>query len=403
MVMNTLQTDLTNVFEGLTQFATLADFWQRFETIYGKEYDADLAEALRSQWARGDYSQLPAMEVLKPEVLGDAVGAYAASLNKIYLSESFLATATLSQSTAVILEEIGHFVDAQINATDTPGDEGELFAALVLDRPLSPAEWHRIRQENDLCTVTIDGQEVALEQASAIKSGIFPTAGSDPGNLTNVNGTLYFTADDGVHGRELWKSDGNGTVLVKDILSGSNSSYPGNLNNVNGTLYFTAYDGVNGSGSWTSNGTPEGTIRISDSGSFPLQNLIIIDGILYFTADDEVNGQELWKSDSIGAGRVLVKDIVPGPGGSYPGGLTNANGILYFISQTCLYPAGPHNYIRVFDGRLWKSDGTPEGTILLKKFPTRASYDYFSSLIFQTNIYDTLYFSVTFQGSKEKW
>ena len=43
-----------------------------------------------------------------------------------------------------------------------------------------------------------------------------------PGNLTNVNGTLFFTANDGTHGYELWKSDGTaaGTVLVKDINPG---------------------------------------------------------------------------------------------------------------------------------------------------------------------------------------
>ena len=42
---------------------------------------------------------------------------------------------------------------------------------------------------------------------------------SDPSSLTGVGGTLFFTADDGIHGRELWKSDGTkaGTVLVKDI------------------------------------------------------------------------------------------------------------------------------------------------------------------------------------------
>ena len=45
---------------------------------------------------------------------------------------------------------------------------------------------------------------------------------SGPSDLTNVNGTLYFQADDGVHGFELWKSDGTaaGTVMVKDINPG---------------------------------------------------------------------------------------------------------------------------------------------------------------------------------------
>ena len=42
---------------------------------------------------------------------------------------------------------------------------------------------------------------------------------SDPSDLTNVNGELYFAADDGTHGEELWKSDGTpgGTEMVKDI------------------------------------------------------------------------------------------------------------------------------------------------------------------------------------------
>ena len=53
-------------------------------------------------------------------------------------------------------------------------------------------------------------------------------------------------AYDAAHGMELWKSDGTaaGTVLVKDINPGTASSIPSFLTNVNGTLFFTANDGA---------------------------------------------------------------------------------------------------------------------------------------------------------------
>src|SRR5215510_16063544 len=90
-------------------------------------------------------------------------------------------------------------------------------------------------------------------------------AGSDPSWLTNLNGTLFFTADDGSTGQELWKSDGTaaGTTLVKDILPGPGTYYPRFLTNVNGLLFFVT-DGANGSELWKSDGTAVGTVLIKE-------------------------------------------------------------------------------------------------------------------------------------------
>jgi ELWxxDGT repeat protein len=67
-----------------------------------------------------------------------------------------------------------------------------------------------------------------------------------------VNSTLFFNANDGTYGWELWKSDGTeaGTIMVKDIYPGSGSSGPGSMIYVNGTLFFAANDGTNGSELW---------------------------------------------------------------------------------------------------------------------------------------------------------
>ena len=59
-------------------------------------------------------------------------------------------------------------------------------------------------------------------------------------DLTAFGNTLYFTASDGTHGNELWKSDGtaSGTMMVKDISPGSDSSYPSFLTPVGNIIYF---------------------------------------------------------------------------------------------------------------------------------------------------------------------
>ncbi len=53
-----------------------------------------------------------------------------------------------------------------------------------------------------------------------IRSG---TGSTSFGFLTNIDGTLFFQANDGVQGNELWRSDGNAanTVMVKDIFTGN--------------------------------------------------------------------------------------------------------------------------------------------------------------------------------------
>jgi ELWxxDGT repeat protein len=200
---------------------------------------------------------------------------------------------------------------------------------------------------------------------------------SAPDNFFEFNNKLYFTADDGVHGEELFVSDGTseGTKLVTDMRPGANeygklSSFADNFVKFNDKLYFTADDGVHGTELFVSDGTGSGTKLMADlySGensygfaysSYP-DNLIEFNGRLYFTANDGVHGTELLVSDGTPEGTQLVADLYPGENSyfgyinsSSPSDLTEFNGKLYFTAD---------------DGEngreLFVSDGTPEGTQL---------------------------------------
>jgi len=195
-----------------------------------------------------------------------------------------------------------------------------------------------------------------------INLGSADSLGSWSDTLTNVNGTLFFSANDGTHGYELWQSDGTAenTVLVKDVLTGSDGSYADYLTNVNGTLFFSADDGAYGYELWKSDGTAENTVLVKDirpgdawASSRP-RSLSAVGGTLFFTAADAY-GRELWKSDGTEANTVIVKDIWPGTTASYPKYLTDVNGALFFVAYE-------DNHGR----ELWTSDGSGAGTVLVK-------------------------------------
>ena len=187
--------------------------------------------------------------------------------------------------------------------------------------------------------------------------------GSSPNDMFEYNETLYFRADDGTHGSELWQTDGtvNGTSLVADINPGSGSSSPQYFTMLGDIMYFTAYDATTGSEIWTyDTNSPASTsnpARLADLhpgvNSPSIYDFTEYQGSLYFAADDSVYGKELWKANPT-TGLTMVKNIRPGSPGSDISSLTVIGDIMYF---------------RANDGtngnEMWRSDGTTMGTYMV--------------------------------------
>ena len=246
---------------------------------------------------------------------------------------------------------------------------------------------------------TAEGTQLLAEINPASANNIFDDegAGSNPSNFVEFNNKLYFSADDGESGRELFVSDGTaeGTQLLVDLNPGvyegnygppfAEGSNPSNFIEFNDKLYFSANDGENGNELFVSDGTAEGTKLLVDlnpgssnygfaNGSY-LSNFVEFNGKLYFSANDGESGNELFVSDGTAEGTQLLVDLNPGvydgnygppfAEGSNPRSLVEFNGKLYFSAN---------------DGKsgseLWVSDGTAEGTQLLVDLRPNSSYGF---------------------------
>jgi ELWxxDGT repeat protein len=216
---------------------------------------------------------------------------------------------------------------------------------------------------------------------------------------------VFFAANDGVHGLELWVTDGtaSGTRLVLDLHPGWESSFPSMLTAASGQLVFTARGADGVTALWRSDGTAQGSYRISpagtsflnlqaiypgpgflylcdggaagnfglwrsdgsEAGTFLLaplncfdmyferepQGAVLPNGDLLFSAAGEAGGVELWRSNGSPSGTILLADLRPGPDSSIPRHFAALASEVVFVAD------GP-----AFEQVLWRSDGTAPGT-----------------------------------------
>lgn len=190
---------------------------------------------------------------------------------------------------------------------------------------------------------------------------------SSPERFVPALGLAFFTASDGESGTELWRSDGTaqGTFQVVDACPGECSSQVQFLAFNDRSYFFVASDGSGGD-LWVTDGTRAKTVRLGTFQGFSSTGRgkawIASQKLLYFAANDGVHGLGLWRTDGTPAGTVLVSNGKPGIYGFNPDQLTDFNGRLFFSA---------------FDDRgtnLWTSDGTPQGTRLVRDILSDDSY-----------------------------
>ena len=186
--------------------------------------------------------------------------------------------------------------------------------------------------------------------------------------FTEFQGSLYFGANDGVNGRELWKANPTtGLTMVKDIRPGSDSSSLMGISVAGDSMYFRASDGTNGYEMWKSDGSTVGTYMVANlnpgtGDSYPKCYTDFGDDRILFVANDGTHGNELWMyNSSLPASSTnphMVIDIRAGSDNSNPCGY-EADSLATRDGVASSFP-----YTSNYGREIWITDGTSQGTYL---------------------------------------
>jgi len=233
-------------------------------------------------------------------------------------------------------------------------------------------------------------------------SGHYYFNSSKPSDFTVLGDHVIFVASTASDGRELWITDGTsaGTQELKDIRSGTGDAFPGVASSearavVGSELFFTANDGTHGIELWKTDGTNSGTQLVDDidsgSASGNITGMAVLGSSLIFGAND---GQTFGSSESNRVGQLWTTDgttttkiftASPGSGASY------APGIYGFVAS------GSHVFFDIDNGtfnpdysQIYVTDGTALGTHLLDPSVT----DYGGGARNMTDVNGTLYFAL---------
>ena len=151
---------LKNCLKPLSLWASKSSAEADLESIFGSHMDWASAFNYIAAFRRVDFSLLPVIRTLPATDMPGLWGGYSRDTREIYLS----ADCPQELLSAVIIEEIGHFLDQELCSEETPGEEGAHFAAVVLGLALDAAS-----SDDSLAPLSFQGRELLVEAAPKLR------------------------------------------------------------------------------------------------------------------------------------------------------------------------------------------------------------------------------------------
>ncbi len=213
----------------LVQFSVLPFLQSKFQEIYER---ADWEELLKVPFGddidlvkgRELLGQLATGKGILPiEVVGTdelkARGAFGD--NRIFLGDELVQQGDVKAIAQVVAEEVGHSLDRKINTSDAAGDEGEIFADLVFDKPLDAVNLAILKAEDDSAIREIDGHRLTVEMSAFPIQGSIRIFYDGTPNLAQIL-KEPITAESYV-ANGVWRQDFQGGVIIHSNIYGSHA------------------------------------------------------------------------------------------------------------------------------------------------------------------------------------
>lgn len=158
---------LNTAIERLQHLAVDSGLAEDISLAFGDRLNLERAKELITQLSQGQ--ELPQIEVLSGQEMQGLQGAFDPITNTAYISRDFLGQniGNPDEVSRVLLEEIGHAIDVRLNSSDSPGDEGAIFSAVVRDEKLNPKILSELQIENDFSSLLINGSKVFVESSDS--------------------------------------------------------------------------------------------------------------------------------------------------------------------------------------------------------------------------------------------
>jgi ELWxxDGT repeat protein len=214
----------------------------------------------------------------------------------------------------------------------------------------------RLHRRARPCLEEMENRLLLSVSASLLKDLNTLPASSDPSGFFSIGTITYFAANDGVHGNELWRTDGTaaGTYMVKDTNPNRDGN-PTDFVNLNGKLLFVD----SGIQLWISDGTAAGThllrtFNAADPAQAQLGEATIVGNIAVFAAENTDYNPGVWRTDGTAAGTFSISNV------------------------QALTTFTPFKAFAVFAGQdgtngtqLWRTNGTKAGTFMIENVSSK--------------------------------